>query len=80
MAARLRVGNQCEFCGMSGEHVHHVTTYSPSPCRHCRYWERREGGEDCAKGLLIRQPTCRGFEREVGADDDLPGDDEHDHG
>lgn len=24
MAARLRAGNQCEFCGMAGEHVHHV--------------------------------------------------------
>ena len=35
--------------------------------------------KDRAKGLLMRQPQCRGFEREPGADDDL-GDDEHEHG
>lgn len=45
--------------------------FSHSPCRHCAHWLRREGGEDCAKGLLMRQPQCRGFEREPGADDDL---------
>ena len=48
-----------------------MPTYSPFTCRHCAHWLRREGGEDCAKGLLMRQPQCRGFEREPGADDDL---------
>lgn len=24
MAARFRAGNRCEFCGMTGDHVHHV--------------------------------------------------------
>lgn len=48
-----------------------MPTYHPSPCRRCAHWLRRDGGEDCAKGLLLRQPTCRGFEREPGADDDL---------
>ena len=47
-----------------------MTTFTPSPCRHCRYWERREGGEDCAKGLLMRKHQCAGYEREVGSDDD----------
>ncbi len=49
-------------------------------CRHCRHWERRAGGEDCALGLLMKQPTCRAYEREPGADDDLTGDENHDHG
>ena len=53
-----------------------MPTFTPSPCRHCAHWLRRETGEDCAKGLLMRQPSCRGFEREPGADDDL-GDDDH---
>ncbi len=48
-----------------------MPTYSPSPCRHCAHWLRREGGEDCAKGLLMRQKYCRSFEREVGVDDDM---------
>ncbi len=56
-----------------------MPTFTPSPCRHCAHWERRESGADCAKGRLMRQPRCSGYEREVGADDDL-GDDEHDHG
>ncbi len=51
-----------------------MPTFTPSPCRHCAHWERREQAEDCAKGLLMRQPTCRGFERDPGADDDRPGD------
>mgnify|MGYP003587185234 CR=1 FL=1 len=55
-----------------------MPTYSP--CRHCAHWLRRDGGEDCAKGLLMRKHQCAGYEREPGADDDLPGDDEHDHG
>lgn len=58
-----------------------MPTFTPSPCRYCHSWLRREGGEDCAKGLLLRQPVCRGFEREPGADDGLElGEDEHDHG
>lgn len=52
-----------------------------NPCRHCAHWLRiDESREDCARWLLMRQPHCSGFEREVGADDDLPGEDEHDHG
>ncbi len=57
-----------------------MPTFTPSQCRHCAHWLRREGGEDCAKHLLMRQPQCRGFEREVGADDDLDLGDDHDHG
>ena len=49
--------------------------FSHSPCRHCAHWLRREGGDDCAKGLLMRQKYCRSFEREVGADDDMDPED-----
>ena len=31
-----------------------MPTFTPSPCRHCAHWLRRESGEDCAKGLLMR--------------------------
>lgn len=55
-----------------------MPTFTPSHCRHCAHWLRRESGEDCAKGLLMRQPRCAGYEREVGADDDLDPGDEHD--
>lgn len=57
-----------------------MPTFTPSPCRHCAHWLPREGGEDCTEGLLMRQPTCRGFEREPGADDDLDLGDDDDHG
>lgn len=51
-----------------------MPTFTPSLCRHCAHWLRRESGEDCARGLLVRQTYCWGFEREPGADDDLTGD------
>jgi len=40
-------------------------------CRYCAHWVRRDEREDCTQGRLMRQPTCRGFEREPGSDDDL---------
>lgn len=52
-----------------------MPTCHPSPCRHCAHWERRESGEDCDIGLLMRQKYCRSFEREVGADDDMDPED-----
>lgn len=44
-------------------------------CRYCAHWFRREQGEDCTQGRLMRQKYCRSFEREVGTDDDLDPED-----
>jgi hypothetical protein len=54
-----------------------TTRYQPtSPCRTCCHWLRLANGEeDCDRGRLLRQPTCRGYEREPGSDDELGDDD-----
>ena len=51
--------------------MHHSEPAGKWACRYCANWVRRDEREDCTQGRLMRQPTCRGFEREPGADDDL---------
>jgi len=56
--------------------MHHSEPSGKWACRYCAHWTRRElapgrQSEDCTQGRLMRQPTCRGFEREPGSDDDL---------